>query len=172
MGGSDAPSRPLSAIPRISVREQDKPIDPFNLPDTPPEPPVPLPKAPQPVKRENSRLAEVLDELGPEDEELPELTPLAPSASQAPAFAPQLAREVMYSRTGKRFLSMQQFEEAELEITGTEQHLHNLQAHNEKLGIIETHTKNELEVLVAVFEVLERHLLSMDDKLFNTEGEY
>ena len=107
-----------------------------------------------------------------DDFDLPPLTPMQPTPPPTPQFMPQMGRESPFaSKRGKGFVTLQRFEDAASEIRGTEQHLHNLQTHNEKLGIIETHTKNELETLVTVFEIMQRQLISMDDKLFTQQGE-
>ena len=162
---------PQSSAPPVLPASLAAPVQQPRLAPLPQKQPVPVQsrEAPKAPKHENSKLMKVLEELSMDDFDLPALEPLPPAPRAEPRFEPQMARQI----TGKKdasFLPIHHFEDTLSELHGSDQHIHNLQVHNERLGMIETHTKNELDSLVTLFDTVSHQLLAIDQKLF-AQGE-
>jgi hypothetical protein len=165
---------PKQTLPPMTF-SQDKPrmgdIAPISVPREPqhteavrampkPTPPPVAPVFSQPPKLENSKLAKALEELSALDLDLPDVELKAMKHDSKPV-AP-----VKKEKVGPRFVAVEHFDEGILELRTLTEHLHELQAKNEKLGVIETHTKQQLDALINQFDYVQKHLLLIDEKLF------
>lgn len=149
-----APTVPVIPItPRVELKvEQPKPR--INIPETPQE-------VPKSEPRVSEKLQKVLEELSVDDFDLPELEKFEPG--QQDKFEPMLSR---MQRSGPIFVTIGKYEEVLIQMKMVQNHLAELQARNEKLGVIETHTKNYLDNLIGSFDNIQKMLLAADEKLF------
>jgi hypothetical protein len=132
-------------------------------PQVTPAKPV-LARSPEPrveaVKVENSRLAKALEELSALDLDVP------PSPAK-PVVAVQPKVEAKHpAHKGPLYISVTSFEAILADLHTLDSSLSTLQTKNERLGMVEAHTKAQLDTLANHFEYVQRHLLIIDEKLF------
>jgi hypothetical protein len=157
-----------SPFPPLSSMQREEKLPP--LPPLAPLPKTPEPTAPKPLKLENSKLKKALDELNALDVQLPVLDKYEPPKRDK-AFEPLFARQqTPYAVKGPLFISLTSYEIALTGLKIVEQHITAAQTRNEKLGIIENHTKAHLDNMINIFEYMQKHLLLVDEKLFRVNS--
>lgn len=142
----------MSELPKISVPVTEKP-----LPSIPTS--AKLRESPKGIP--GGKLQKLLEDLSVDDFDLPEV-------SEHPAMSSE-GTPSHHERDGPLFVRMTRYEIGLGEVKGLQIQLQGLQHINEKLGHIEHETKTGLEGLSQSFEYMQRHLLAMDEKLFQVK---
>jgi len=137
-------------VPKHVEKPVEKPIE------KPAEKPKLEPKFDEPEPA--AKIQKMLEELSTADFELPPLQALSETRMD-----PVLAK---LRRPGPLFIPMSRFEETLVHAQATAEGFNNLETHNEKLGTIESQTKDAIDGLMAAFDTIQKTLLFVDEKLF------